>query len=358
MSAFQYGRVVVRGLATLLSVMLSVASGLGVTLTPLVAARPAFADGASAIGLIHRCKPNDTYDLVARRYYGRRFFARHLRDFNRRAELKSGIQIMIPTLRSVKADRDASVREFAIQYLQDAERAEYLKLLNSLSSDVIKKGQRLLVGQSLRHVVKKRQTFESIANEYYRRVNARRIRLLRLYNKMPDDNVRPGQVLRIPLDAPAFRADRVAQRRRSPAAEEPPPGRPAPDPATIVAASARRGPKKPPPPPPPPPRRAVRETAAAESALRRVRRQIADGDFGGGLATATGALDAYRLAAVDRRVELLSLRATALIALERRAEAKATFQTLRRLDPTYQLDLYRTSPKVLEVFQSVETGAD
>ena len=42
----------------------------------------------------------------------------------------------------------------------------------------------------------------------------------------------------------------------------------------------------------------------------------------------------------------------ALVALDRISEAESTFVQLLAIDSSYELDLYRTSPKILDVFDS------
>ena len=164
-------------------------------------------------GLLHRSKDGETYANLADRYYGRRYLEQHLRQLNRHAEpLAKGTPVIIPTLRKVRVDQPMSVREFAGKHLQDPDRAGYLKALNRLTDDELSKDDTVLVGQSLGHVVRRGETLKSIARTYYRDVRRRRLKLLRLYNKLPTNRVRPGMALRIPLDSKIFLAKRVKAR--------------------------------------------------------------------------------------------------------------------------------------------------
>ena len=377
---------------------------------------PSLAFGQGNAGLIHKAEGGESYAALAERFYGRRFLELHLRQMNRHAEpLKAGTPVIIPTLRRVPVTEKQDLRDFAAVHLQDPDRASYLKVLNRLKDGALAVGDALLVGESLRHVVRPGETFKSIARTYYRSVSKRRLRLLRLYNKMPRGEVRPKMALRIPLDSSVFLARRVKARAASAARA----GETAPRSMSAVAAAAaiaevssnaapvsasaktknarrratrrtaakkseakklrRTATAQPRPTEGAPagqpeivaPRRtasaAILAAAAAtappteppiEDALEAAERYLAEGEFASGLRTAVDALARHGSRPMEPRIELLRLKAIAQIALDRPAEAKATFEALLKLDPSYRLDLYSTSPKVLDVFQSIDERSD
>ena len=322
-------------------------------------------------GIVYRCEGGETYGALADRYYGRRHVERHLRQLNRYPEpLPAGATIIIPTLRSVTVETAQSIRKFAQDHLQDEGRAKYLTALNGLKRSELKKGDRLLVpSNSLGHLVRRGETFVSIARNYYRSSSRRRVRLLRLYNQLPRGGLRPNNELRIPLDSSFFLAKRVRTRVRqwaSTAGAPRPPTEAAPprSPTTQLASSKRRRPSAPRPSkspktsPPPTDAKAELNLEAVQNAIETTERHMSDGRFRAALAAADDALETYDQTRVTRKVELLRLKAVALVALERSDEAKDTFLAMLRLEPTYRLDLYSTSPKVLEVFQSIEVRVD
>ena len=284
-------------------------------------------------GLIHRSKPGETYATLADRYYGRRYLQRHLRQLNRHAEpLTAGTPVIIPTLRKVRVQSDMSLRDFAAAHLQDPDRAEYLKTLNRRSSDKLEEGDSVLVGQSIRHVVRRGETLSSIARTYYRDVRPRRLKLLRLYNKLSSAALRSGMALRIPLDSPTYLASRVEKRAANGSS-------PAPADASRSRATAKkdRRPRstratknKPPAKEAPSPERDEKEDlrTMAAAVLERAERQLGEGEYETALGLVVDGLTRYAQASPRQVVELYRVQAIALIALDRRREAKVVFERL------------------------------
>lgn len=343
---------------------------------------------AGSRGLIHRVTDKgESYEDLAEFYYGKRYLSLHLRMFNGRPEpLTKGTSIIIPTYITVPSRHGQTMQQFAEANLNDPGRADYLVELHGLRGrdrTSPRAGLRLRVVESLRHVVRPGESLRSIARIYYRDVGPERLKLLMLYNKLASEAaVHSGISLRIPLDSPEFSREAVLARARRPfergagaVAEAPPvpvPAAPADRrpqarrrPATgghdradhdpqrgreetgVEAASdegaAARSEAEP----------AARSADRPEDPLEAVERACDDGDFAGCEREARRRLDAPPAAAAATRVELLRLEAFALIAQGRVEESKAAFRDLLKLDPEYDLDLYRTSPKILGVFQAV-----
>jgi hypothetical protein len=375
--------------------------GVGLSVLAVVLAAPsaAVADKSSSGEVTHRVsEKGETYEDLADFYYGKRWLSLHLRIFNRRPEpLAKGSTILIPTfsLRSVK--RLQTLQQFAEQNLADPGRADYLAELHHLSDRervTPKPGARLKVVTSLRHVVRPGETLKSIATTYYHDGSKERMRLMILYNKLSSAIVKPGMGLRIPLDLPEFNQETVlarsrktfertmvAELEREPApriAVSPPPDLEAKramvrkrvrphmdrerehdkdkdkDRSTGPAPAADdeelpRGDA-----PPEEPEHVVQSSGSRiDDEIETLERSCSDGEYKSCEDRAKQLVAMIPVGAVSSRVEILRLRAFALVALGRVEESKDAFRQLLKLDPEYDLDLYRTSPKVLDVFQAV-----
>lgn len=292
-------------------------------------------------GVLHKVKTKgETYAQIAEHYYGQRFLGHHLRVVNRHPEpLAKGRSLVVPTTRRVPLAQGQSLAAFAKKHLGKASRAAYLETLHFLKSKRPRPGKRLKVPTSLRHVVRPSESLGSIARTYYREASARRLALLRAYNELSSNTLRVGTVLRIPLDADAFEHGEVTERAKLEF------GTAAPPPPRAAAPSKRR-----------PGKRAAAPTVDRAQARRHVdlaERLYSTGRYAQCLEYAKQVLET-KDEALPRppKVELLRLAAASLVALERIAEAEATFAQLRRIDPAYELDLYRTSPKILDVFDA------
>ena len=296
-----------------------------------------------AEGVVHKVtSAKESYAEIAQHYYGVRSLGHHLRVVNRVPEpLTPGRTLIIPTCREVALKRGQTLEAFAKAHLGDAARAEYLEALHFLKTKTPRPGKRLKAPTTLKHVVRAGESLASIARLYYLDGSGRRQQLLSLYNGLGQPSVRVGDTLRIPLDTEPFEHDAVVRRSKvafgSAVAEAPPPSAP-----PRAAAGPRDAPKD----TPVPLEEAQRHVEVAE-------RLYGEGRYAQCLEYAKQVLEAAdaRLPA-GPKVELLRLAGSALVALDRVAEAEATFAQLVRIDAEYELDLYRTSPKILDVFES------
>jgi hypothetical protein len=337
------------------------------------------AASANTRGIIHKVTDKgETYEDLAEHYYGKRYLALHLRLFNLRAEpLAKGTTIIIPTYTIVSVKPRQTLTQFAQQNLADPGRAEYVAELHGLRGKERtqpRPGTKLRVVQSLKHLVRPGESLKTIARIYYRDGGPERLKLLVLYNKLTSQDVRPGMSLRIPLDEREFAAATVAARARrtfaigsSAVAEVKDRERPRETPPAKVAV------KKPPAKRPDKPAEkdgelpegdpeataeeenpeAVAAAAPSADPLESLDRLCGDGDYTACEAQATKVFGEMPAGQISSRAEVLRLRAVALVALGKVEEAKTTFRKLLELDPEYDLDLYRTSPKILDVFQAV-----
>ncbi len=307
-----------------------------------VAATPSVGTARPSRGVVHRVKGADqTYERIAEHYYGKRYLGHHLRVLNRHPEpLLPGRTLIIPTCRKVPLARGQTVKQFAKAHLSRSSRAAYLEALHFLKTKRPSEGKGLKVPTSIRHKVRPGESLASIARTYYRDAGRRRLSLLRLYNDMDSATPIVGAVLRIPLDTAPF--DHVSVLRRS----KQPFGTFARAP---VATARGGGPARASPPPRAarvPARQAQRQVDAAE-------RLFAAGHYDKCVKFGNRALKKFasRLAN-SPKIELLRLTGICLVALGREPDARIAFSRLKQLDPSYELDLYRTSPKVLSVFRS------
>lgn len=311
-------------------------------------------------GVIHKITDKgETYEDLAEHYYGKRHLAAQLRLFNRRAEpLGRGTTIIIPTYSLVPVKPKQTLKEFAEQNLADPARADYLAELHDLRGKekvTPKPGTRLKVVQSLKHLVRPGESLKTIARLYYRDAGGDRIKLLVLYNKMSNAAVKTGMSIRIPLDGPEFNHAVVSARAKRPferANETPAPVastlvkrkiNPTPierdPPATVSNANEAAGKERPPP--------------AFDEAMETIERACDDGEYAACESDAHKLIEGAPSLPATSKVELYRLRACALVAMGRVDESKESFRALLKLDPEYDLDLYRTSPKILDVFQAV-----
>lgn len=316
---------------------------LGILCLVFVAGGANLASARPSRGVVHRVKTEaETYERIAEHYYGLRFLGHHLRVLNRHPEpLSVGRSLVIPTCRKARLGKGQSVEDFAKTHLSKVSRAPYLKALHFLKSKRPSEGKALKVPTSLRHVVRPGESLASVARRYYRDASRRRLRLLRLYNELPSATIKVGYVLRIPLDTPAFDHVTVVRRSRRPfgtlekSAE--PVAAKVPSAPIRVARTAVV-----------PPRQARREVDAAE-------RLFADGRYDDCLKLGRRVLKKHASQlALAPQVELLRLTGSSLVALGRVPDATTMFSRLKKLDPSYELDLYRTSPKVLGVFRAAK----
>lgn len=313
---------------------------------------PTFAWASKGGPVLHKVRSDqETYADLADHYYGKRYLEKHLRLFNRKPEpLAKGTTIIIPTYRFITPKPGQTLAEFAKTYLNDEERASYLAAVHGLKKGRIPRGKKLKVVQSLPHVVRPGESLKAIARTYYRETNPNRLRLLMLYNKLETARVRVGMTLRIPLDGKEFSHRAVAER-----ADE------SFDPSEDVDAEIVSGPVG-------PPvikkkgaravRREQRERRAADSErveanLETAERLYDEGDYDACAKITAEALATVGSAPKTTRAEVMRVSAFALIALGEYGEARARFKELLSVDPKYELDLYQTSPKILDVFQSV-----
>jgi hypothetical protein len=344
-------------------------------------------------GLIHKVSDKgEGYEDLAELYYGKRYLSLHLRVFNNRPEpLQKGVSINIPTFNWVAVKRGQTLAQFAEQYLFDPGRADYLAELHNLKGrDRIapKPGMRIKVVDSLKHVVHPGETLRSIARLYYRDASSERLRLIILYNKLASGNVKSGMSLRIPLDGNEFSRDAVIARAKKPfdksqavaesdagaekktetadkdkektaEKERPEKEKRAPakrrrheiaknDPKQESDDDLPKGDS-----PAPEAEKIAAPIRHLDDELENLERLCGDGEYRECDERGRQVLAQSPSAAVSGKVEILHLRAVALVALGRIEESKSVFKQLLKLDPEYDLDLYRTSPKVLDVFQAV-----
>lgn len=306
----------------------------------LGAASPAWA-GAGAEesrGVTHKVTDKgEGYAEIAEHYYGKRFLERHLRLFNRRPEpLEKGTMIYLPTTRVVVAKKGDTWEGLAKEHLLDAKRGDYLAEL--VGSNKPRPGQNVPIVPSVNHAVRPGESLRSIARLYYRDAGSRRLKLLMLYNKLSNERVK--KTLRIPLDGQEFAKDAVLARAKVPFSTRP-----------AVAERSE---------PPPSRRRPEREAKPKKVDQRRLEEGVEEaealydeGEYERCVTVTRAELSGAPDGPSDAKIELLRLEAQALIALGRYPESRIRFKELLLLDPKYELDLYRTSPKILDVFEAV-----
>jgi hypothetical protein len=302
-------------------------------------ALPSAASAQDTKGLVHKVTDQgEGYADIAEHYYGRRYLERHLRLFNRRPEpLERGTLINLPTSRSVIAKRGDTWEELAKTHLLDARRADYLAEL--LGGSKPRPGTAVPIVSSINHVVRPGESLRSIARLYYRDAGNKRIKLLVLYNKLPNEKVKKS--VRIPLDGGEFDRDAVVAKSRQTFSVRP-----------LVAEKSEPLQKKARPNGGGERPKKV-DSKRLEESVEEAERLYEEGEFERCVVFTRAELAAAPDGTSEPKVELLRVEAQALVALGRYPESRIRFKELLLLDPKYELDLYRTSPKILDVFEAV-----
>jgi len=285
-------------------------------------------------GVVHRAQDGETYEFLAQFYYGRKDLARHLEAYNRRP-VTAGAQLTIPTYRHLPLPRGETLQSFAQAQLNDGRRADYWVLLHGIKEDRVKPGTPLRVVPSLAHKVQRGDSYKTLAALYYGESSERRQQLLMRFN--PEiERPKVGATIRVPLDLPEMDRGKVLARLEKPhVAKAPPPAEPKPIPE----------PEK------PKERPKTDERRNLGPLVEKAQKLYDDGAYARcvDMVAATHS----EAAGSPHGPELLRLEGFALVALGRPKDARERFERLLRLAPNYQLDLKTTSPKILDVFESV-----
>jgi serine/threonine-protein kinase len=151
--------------------------------------------------LQHTVRKNDTLELLAAEYYGKREFAVFFMVSNGMSHprpLRPGEKLTIPTAWQVRVEEGDSLELLAERYLGDARRAPFLAAFNQvLPSATLPVGQELTIPFHVKHAAQDREALRAIAAAFYG--DANKAELLRGYNFRSAKPLRRGESIIVPI---------------------------------------------------------------------------------------------------------------------------------------------------------------
>ncbi len=303
----------------------------------LAASEGAAEGGASSLSrrwpgpaLVHVVRPGEKLASIAQRYYGdpRReqvLVAENGLEARGGSPVAVGMRLVVPHVRYHVVRRGESWRSLAERFYGRADRAFLLARANEASArQNPDEGAEILVPYPLRHVADQGETLTSVARLYYG--DRREAKLLRRFNGLRGRRLQRGQVVLVPLADLALSEEgrRLAARHLG-----------APPSAGAIRA---------------------RQARVAER-LPALRAHVVQGRYAEALALG------YRLLGSEactssQEVTIHRWLAEALLALDRPELARAAFREALRRQPGLELDAMRTSPRVLAVFREAQGEAE
>jgi len=269
----------------------------------------------------HAVQEGDTLASIAQRYYGDPTREAVLSEANRMKGpdingLVPGSWIFIPLVTFYRVSKDETWKSIATRlYGREARAATLIEANNGNRSVEPDKGAELLVPYPLRHVVRPGETLAKIAKIYMPETP---VSLKRLRRFNAGARIERGQVVLVPL----FDL-RLAGEGRAEASD-----------AFTRAAGGGT---------------AKEAQDEVESSLPRLIRQVHEAEFAEAVSLGNRLLGAQSLTSTQV-VTIQKELAVAYVALERIDLAEASFRAALALQPNFELDTVRTSPRVLEAF--------
>jgi LysM repeat protein len=269
----------------------------------------------------HAVQEGDTLASIAQRYYGDPTREAVLSEANRMKGpdmngLVPGSWIFIPLVTFYRVSKDETWKSVAMRlYGREARAATLIEANNGNRRVEPDEGAELLVPYPLRHVVRPGETLAKIAKVYMPETP---LSLKRLRRFNAGARIERGQVVLVPL----FDL-RLAGEGRAEASD-----------AFTRAAGAG----------------AAKEAQdEVESALPKLIQQVHKAEFAEAVSLGNRLLGANSLTSTQV-VTIQKELAVAYVALERTDLAEASFRSALALQPNFELDTVRTSPRVLEAF--------
>lgn len=280
--------------------------------------------------LIHQVRTGETWESIADLYYGDATKAAALRSENGIAKdvtLIAGMRVSIPTVTFHLTEEGDTWDELASRYYRVPERAFVLVEANggkpNLPPDA---GAELIIPYPIRHVTEQGESLLDVSRTYYSGAAAAGNQRLRRFNQIPGRQ-RPtrGQVLLVPLTDL-----QLSEQGRKFAEEE-------------GFVSAATGDKR------------EKQQQVAEE-LPTLREHVKRGRYVAAVAMANellgmGDLSGNQLVTIQREL------GTSLVALGEEQMAVDAFAAAVRVQPDMDLDMARTSPKVMKVFRQGQAQA-
>ncbi len=271
----------------------------------------------------YRVRKGDTLELLAAEYYGNRVHKIYLmveNGLDHDRPLRPGERLRIPVSQRVTTAAGDTLAGLAESHLGSADRAKYLAEFNQLDLDTtLALGQEVIVPLHVRYRAKGNEALRDIALGLF--ADAKRAALLRDYNGLDTDTLRPGQVISVPVP----KIEVQASKRRPPSADD-------------DARSAKRS----------------EMLSRAALALPKARMAWRSGDF----SVVKHELTRLDLDYLDTSfaVEAGVLLGAVYIAYADMDSALAAFSKVLTRNPSLVLDKKKYSPKVRAVWQRAKEG--
>jgi hypothetical protein len=272
--------------------------------------------------IVHVVRPGETLASIAERYYGdpRResvLVAENGLTSEGGSEIVVGLRLSIPTVSYHRVQEGETWSQLAADVFGDARRAFVLHEANGGGpGEQPDPGAELLVAYPLRHVVAQHESIRSIAKLYYPNPNA--MNLLRRFNNLKAARLQRGQIVLVPL------TDLLLSEQGRKLAEQ--------------TGSVPKG------------RGDVRDKQARiDEQLPALRDTVRHGRYAEAVALASKLLGAGDLTG-NQIVTIQRELGTAFVALGRDDLAREAFVAALVQQSDLDLDLARTSPRVLGVF--------
>ncbi len=271
----------------------------------------------------YRVRKGDTLELLAAEYYGNRVHKIYLmveNGLDHDRPLRPGERLRIPVSERITTAAGDTLAGLAESHLGSADRAKYLAEFNQLDQNTtLALGQELIVPLRVRYRAKGNEKLRDIALGLF--ADAKRAALLRDYNRLDTDTLRPGQVISVPVP----KVEVQVSKQRPPSADE-------------DARAARRS----------------EMLGRAALALPKARAAWRDGDF----SAAKHELTRLDLDYLDARfaVEAGVLLGAVYIAFADMDSALAAFAKVQTRAPSLVLDKKKYSPKIRAVWQRATEG--
>ncbi|HVK87217.1 MAG TPA: LysM peptidoglycan-binding domain-containing protein [Kofleriaceae bacterium] len=270
--------------------------------------------------LIYKVRPNDSLSLIAAEFYGDRNKAIFIMVANKMEhprKLRGGERLKIPVSRQLITSPGDTFESIAKALLGDERRGRYLARFNNLDEgSSLASGTELAIPFTVTHTAQSTESIANITAAYFG--DAKNAALISGYNFLDKDAIDKGDRVIIPIFNVRLQASKLP---------------------ALDAESRNRVQQQ---------RRARERAAAAIPAARQAWR---DGDFAGvrgALAEAESELD-YLDAQQAAEAGVL-LGATHVASNDNKPALVAFKRVLQRL-PTYELDAFHFSPKVLAVWR-------
>jgi LysM repeat protein len=303
----------------------------------------AVAPAATAKEIMHKVREGETWDAIARLYFGSTTAAEFLRFHNHLDSLPDGATIRVPLPDERIAERGDSWTKLAGRHLGRAELGPVLAEINSRAAESsVEPGARVIVPMLTQYRVQPRNTMVGISRRFYGTPDRIDV-ILRANGKSDPSRLLAGEKLRLPVIAlgaapelgppspPAAAAGREGESSRAPAASESPPE---------VAAAPDRS-------------RDTRERTSLEQAIAAYR----DGRYEESL-EALEALrpEMLREGSEQDKTTLLRHLIFVYVAYDRTEGACEVYESLRSLEPRPRWDPEFVSPKIIRVVRGCNGG--